>query len=252
VEVDGQTGSPSQLHVGDVVTAYGHADQGDKPDVIDRLILNHSVRATVQSVDAADGTFSAAGQTIHVNSQTALDPTLTLIGLTALIPGTKVQVSGWADSTGNIVASRIDILALAAATRVSGQLSSLDASRQRFKINQLTVDFSAAEVEGVLQEGSDVIVDGAAFDRTGALVAQQVELVQPLQVAAGQTGRLDGIVTSLSSPTSFEINGQPVQVTSATKLNLHGAVALNAHVRADGVFDSGGVLVVSKLQTKKK
>ena len=78
LEVDGQTGSPSQIKVGDVVTAYGHPGNGDNPDVIERLILNHSVRATVQSVDAANSTFSAAGQTIHVNAQTALDPTLAL------------------------------------------------------------------------------------------------------------------------------------------------------------------------------
>jgi hypothetical protein len=83
-------------------------------------------------------------------------------------------------------------------------------------------------------------------------LAQQVQLVQPLQVAAGETGRLQGIVTSMTSTTSFEINGQPVQVTSATSLNLHGPVALNANVKVDGVFDSSAVLVASKLQTKKQ
>jgi hypothetical protein len=251
LEVDGQTGSPSQIKVGDVVAAYGHSGNGDNPDVIERLILNHSVRATVQSVDAANGTFSAAGQTIHVNAQTALDPTLALVGLSALIPGAKVQVSGWADATGEIIASRVDVLA-SGSTQVTGRLSSLDSSRHRFKINQLTVDFTGSQVEGIIQEGSDVIVAGTGFDSTGALLAQQVELVQPLQVAAGESGRLQGIVTSVTSTTSFEINGQPVQVTSATKLNLHGPVALNADVKVEGVFDSNAVLVASKLQTKKK
>jgi hypothetical protein len=251
VEVDGHASSQAQVRVGDVVTAYGHAGNGDNPDVIERLILNHAVRATVESVDAASGTFSAAGQTIHVNSATALDPTLTLIGLSALLPGAKVRVSGWLDATGDIVASRIDLLALAAGTEVNGQLYSLDSARHRFKINRLTVDFSAAEVEGTLQEGAAVIVGGSGFDRTGALLARQVQVVPPLQVAAGQIGRLDGIVTSLTSATHFEVNGQPVQVTSATKLTLHGAVTLNAHVRVDGAFDSSGVLIASKLQTRK-
>jgi hypothetical protein len=250
LEVDGQTGSASQLRVGDVVTAYGHSGNGNNPDVIERLILNHSVRATVASVDAANGTFEAAGQTIHVNAQTVLDPTLALVGLAALVPGAKVQVSGWADATGEIIASRVDVFALGS-TQVTGRLSSLDSSHHRFKINQLTVDFTGSQVEGILQEGSDVIVAGTGFDSTGALVAQQVDLVQPLQVAAGETGRLQGIVTSLTSPTSFEINGQPVQVTSATNLNLHGPVALNANVKAEGVFDSSAVLVASKVQTKK-
>jgi hypothetical protein len=237
--------------VGDVVTAYGHSGNGDNPDVIERLILNHSVRATVQSVDAANSTFSAAGQTIHVNAQTALDPTLALVGLSALVPGAKVQVSGWADATGEIIASRVDVLA-SGSTQVTGRLSSLDSSRHRFKINQLTVDFTGSQVEGIIQEGSDVIVAGSRFDSTGALLAQQVELVQPLQVAAGESGRLQGIVTSVTSTTSFEINGQPVQVTAATKLTLHGPVALNANVKVEGVFDSSGVLVANELQTKKK
>jgi len=159
-------------------------------------------------------------------------------------------VSGWADSTGAIIASRVELLTLGS-TQVTGQLAALDPGRQRFALNQLTVDFSSAQVEGVLEEGSEVIVTGNRFDRTGALVAQQVQLVQPLQVAAGETGRLQGIVTSFTSSTSFEINGQPVRVTSDTQLNLHGAVALNANVKVEGVFDSSGVLTASKLQTRR-
>ena len=160
-------------------------------------------------------------------------------------------MSGWANATGEIIASRVDVLALGS-TQVTGRLSSLDSSRHRFKINQLTVDFTGSQVEGVIQEGSDVIVAGTRFDSTGALLAQQVELVQPLQVAAGETGRLQGIVTALTSNTNFEINGQPVQVTSATKLNLHGPVTLNANVRVNGVFDTNGVLVAGKLETNRK
>jgi hypothetical protein len=34
LEVDGQTGSPAQIKVGDVVTAYGHSGNGNNPDVI--------------------------------------------------------------------------------------------------------------------------------------------------------------------------------------------------------------------------
>ena len=248
VEIDGQTASVSQLKVGDVITAYGHLGNGENPGVIERLIFNHSVRGTVQSVDLVNGTFSAAGQTIHVTAQTVLDP---LAGLSGLVPGAKVQVSGWPDSTGEVIASRVDLFA-SGVTQVTGRLASLDSARHRFTINQLTVDFTGAQVEGVIQEGSDVLVSGKGFDRTGALLAQQVELVQPLQVAAGETGRLQGIVTALTSSTNFEVNGQPVEVTGATKLNLHGPVALNAKVKVAGVFDSNGVLVVSELQTKKK
>jgi len=235
LEVDGQTGHDSQIKVGDVVTAFGHAG------TIERLILNHSVRATVDSVDLVRGTFSAAGQTVHVTAQTSLE------GLSALAPGTKVQVSGWPDSTGDIVASRIELLALGSPTQVSGQLASLDAGRHRFKVNQLTVDFGTAQVEGVLQEGADVLVDGVSFDSAGTLIAKEVQRVEPLQVTAGQSGRLEGIVTSMVSTSQFEVNGQPVRVTSTTKQHLHGAVALNARVKVDGVFDSAGVLVADKL-----
>lgn len=249
LEVDGQTGSPSQLKVGDVVTAYGHVGNGANPGAIERLILNHSVRATVQSVDAVNSTFSAAGQTIHVNAQTVLDPTLALVGLSGLVPGSKVQVSGWPDTTGEIIASRVDVFAWGS-TQVTGRLSSLDSGRHRFKINQLTVDFTGAQVEGAIDEGSDVLVVGTGFDTTGALLAQQVELVQPLQAAAGETGRLQGIVTALTSSTQFDVNGQPVEVTDTTKQHLHAPIALNANVRVDGVFDANGVLVASKLQSR--
>ncbi len=249
LEIDGQTGSPSQLKVGDVVTAYGRLGNGMSPGVIERLVLNHSVRAVVQSVDPANRTFAAAGQTIHVTAQTILDPTLALAGLSALVAGTKVQVSGWADTAGEIIASRVDVSTLGA-TQVTGRLASLDSSRHRFRINQLTVDFAGAQVEGVIEEGSDVLVAGKGFDSTGALLAKQVELVQPLVVSGGETGRLQGIVTALTSSTHFEINGQPVQVTAATKLNPSRPVALNAKVRVEGVFDASGVLIAGTVQTR--
>ena len=240
IEVDGQAGNNTQLGVGDVVTAYGHAEH------IDRIILTHSVGGTVESVDQAHGTFTAAGQTIHFGAQT------TLAGLSALAPGAKVLVSGWADSTGDIIASRVDLLTVGAPTQVSGALSSLDAGRHRFKINQLTVDYSTAEVEGVLQEGADVVVDGVSFDKNGALVAKEVQLVQPLQVSAGQIGRLEGIITQLTSTAEFEIDGQAVRVVASTRQNLHGPIVLNAKVKVSGVFDGSGVLVLTSLQSRRK
>lgn len=246
IEVDGHAGKDAHLKIGDVVTAYGHDSN------IERLILTHAVRATVESVDLAGSTFAAAGQIIHINAQTALDPTLALVGLSALVPGSKVQVSGWPDSTGDIIASRIDLLMLGSPTQVSGQLASLDAGHHRFKINQLTVDYSTSEVEGVLQEGADVLVDGVSFDKNGALMAKEVEVVLPLQVTGGQTGKLEGIITAITSSSEFEVNGQPVQVASNSKRSLHGPIALNAKVKVSGVFDNNGVLVVDKLQTSKK
>lgn len=245
IEVDGRGGKLIQVEVGDVVTAYGHGSH------IERLILNHLVRATVESVDLVGGTFTAAGQTIHVTAQTVLDRTLASTELSALVPGAQVQVSGWTDSTGDIVASRINLLTQGAATEVSGQLSSLDSGRHRFKINQLTVDYSTSEVEGVLQEGADVLVDGVSVDNSGALVAKEVQLVQPLQVTAGESGRLDGLITQLTSAADFEVDGQPVRVTADTNQNLRAPIALNAKVKVSGVFDSNGVLVLSSLQTRK-
>lgn len=241
IEVDGQAGQSSQLEVGDVVTAYGNGNH------IERLILNHSVRGTVSSVDPAGGTFTVAGQIIHVGAETTL-----AVGLSALIPGTKVQVSGWADSTGDVIASRVDLLIAGVPTQVSGEVSSLDADRHRFKINQLTVDYRTSEVEGVLQEGAEVVVDGVSFDNNGALVAKEVQLVQPLQVTAGQTGRLEGIITQLTSTTEFEIDGQSVRVTATTRENPHGPIALNAKVKVSGVFDGNGVLVLDSLQALRK
>ena len=240
IDVDGQAGAASQLEIGDVVTAYGHDAH------IDRIILTHSVRGTVGSVDPASGTFTVAGQTVHAGAQT------TLAGFSALVPGAKVQVSGWPDSTGDIIASRIDLLTTSAPTQVSGALSSLDAGRHRFKINQLTVDYSTAEVEGVLREGADVTVDGVSFDKNGALVAKEVQLVQPLQVSAGETGRLEGIINQLTSTAEFEIDGQPVRVVADTRQNFHGPIALNAKVKVNGVFDSNGVLILYWLQSRQK
>lgn len=248
VDMDGSPANQSQIRLGAVVVAYGHASNGRNADVIDQLVEDHAVRGSIDSVDAVSGSFVAAGQTIRVNPSTVFGASLLSAGLTALVQGQAIEVSGWPDSTGAIVASRVDLLERADITQVVGQVSSLDPLRHRFRINQLIVDFSEAEVDGDLQEGTAVRVQGAGFDPSGTLLADNVEIEPPLQVSSGLSGRLEGIVTAVSSPDSFEVDGAPVEITSTTKSNPNVTVRLNARIKVSGVFDSRGVLIADKLQ----
>jgi hypothetical protein len=249
VEVDGNPSTESKIRLGELVVAYGHASIG-KPDVIDHLVDDHAVRGYIDSVDVTGGTFVAAGQTIIVNASTVFGTSLLSTGLSSLAQGTAVEVSGWPDATGMIVASRIDLLARVDITQVVGQVSSLDPVRHRFRINQLTVDVSEAEIDGTLQEGAEVRVQGAGFDQSGTLLADTVEIEQPLQVSPGNSGRLEGVVTTISSTNSFEVDGEPVELTQNTKMNANATVRLNARIKVSGVFDTRGVLVAEKLEVK--
>jgi uncharacterized Zn-binding protein involved in type VI secretion len=130
-------------------------------------------------------------------------------------------------------------------------VQALDAASQTFRINSLTVNYQNAAVGGVLVDGADVVVQGAKVAPGGALIANQVDLTQVVNNQPGFDGRLEGLITSLSSSSYFEVEGQPVAVDAHTKLHLKTPLALDVEVEVTGTFDANGVLVASKVQSSK-
>jgi len=115
-----------------------------------------------------------------------------LAGLAGLQNGTVVEVSAFANSAGELVASHIEAKAQNSGVQVVGPLQALDAARQTFRIKSLVIDYHSAQVEGVLAEGTavdsrtklhlhrplglDVAVRvTGTFDANGVLVASKVK-----------------------------------------------------------------------------
>jgi hypothetical protein len=250
VEIDGAPGSPAQLNVGDVVTLSGSKEGKHIAAIADQISFSGNVRGRVSSVDVVGGTFLVLGQTIRTTPQTSFSGPLKLTALLGIMLGDVVEVSGFANSDGEIVASRIAPKAANSVLRVAGSIRLLNKAQSTFLINSLVVDFSAANVQGTLTDGSMVAVQAPPSGSSTTFRATDVTVQLAAPAQPGAEGRIEGIITELSSNTYFEVNGLPVAINSQTNVNPKVYSRLDAAVRVSGHFDVNGVLVADQVQAR--
>ncbi|MEA3181255.1 MAG: hypothetical protein QOI59_4778 [Gammaproteobacteria bacterium] len=250
-KIDGHAGLPAQIHTGDVVSliATDPADGGTAAAT--QVAFEGSVQGKVSDIDAPSSTLFILGQTVHVTSQTVFGSNIQPGGLLGLQSGAVVEVSGFANSVGELVATLIEAKGQSNVARVAGSVQTLNQIQHTFYVNSLKIDYGNAHVDAVLTDGAPVTVQGVKFGADGALIAN---LVRAAGVTPGQPdslGRIQGLITSYSSGAYFEVNGQPVSVGAQTKLNLPVPIGVDVEVNVTGTFDTNGVLVADSVQTSK-
>ena len=160
---DGEVITENDLKVGDVVEVKGTSDDAANANA-QSIEMASEVKGPVDNVfNAATKTLVVMGQTILINNNTAIDNNIGPNGLGDLKVGDLVEVHGFRDGTGNIVATRIERQGAVAKFRVRGNISALNGAAKTFKIGNLTVDYSAAQVvptSAVLADG----MRGLGFD----------------------------------------------------------------------------------------
>ncbi len=248
-KIDGTPGTQTQLQNGDVVSLWG-TTQGNQ-FAADEVQFNGNVRGAVSGIDPQSASFIVLQQRVLVNSETIFGGGASSAGLADLHNGEVVEVSAFANANGDLVATRIEPKGSGAVAQVVGGVQALDSTRQTFRINSLTVDYSGAEVDGALAAGSVVTARGAQVAPDGTLLASQVEVLPAPGAQPGTDGRIDGLITGFSSNTYFAVDGHPVAVTPYTNLQIKQPLGLDVEVRVTGTFDANGVLVASKVKSYK-
>jgi len=251
IQIDGHAGTQGQIHKGDVVSLLATADSAGSAASASQVAINGSVQGKVSGVDVPASTLFVLGQTVHVTSQTVLGSAIQANGLSALQPGTAVEIGGFADSAGDLVATRLDITGQSNVSGVVGRIRSLDTSQHTFYVNALKINYGSAAVDTVLTDSTPVSVKGVRFAADGALVANQVHSAVPRPGLPGSIGRIQGLITNFPSSAYFEVNGQRVLVNSRTRLALAIPLALDVAVEVAGTFDTSGVLVAESVQTSR-
>lgn len=105
--VDDSPGAESDLAVGKVVTVIGSIDDDGLNGTATEVIFDDQVEGPIDSVDAATATLVVLGQTVRVDSETVFDDSIVPNGIEGLSAGEVVEVSGFNDADGTIVATHI-------------------------------------------------------------------------------------------------------------------------------------------------
>jgi hypothetical protein len=235
VVINGRAADAAQLHAGQVLTVKGLVAPDGTTGTAREVSLVSNVRGTITSVNEAAGTLQVLGQRVRVESVAGLEA------------GLFVDVSGFADANGDIVASSVDIEASTPNAQVRGVVAAMDGERQTLRINDLDVDYSSAVVAGLVAPGAIVTVQGTVEPGSGALFASRVDVFAGIGTA-NEGGTVEGIITEFASRRDFEVDGQPVLADDNTRYMLpRGELASGTRVQVTGTFDDAGVLRAAKI-----
>jgi hypothetical protein len=249
VRINDVPASELALKLGQVVRIEGTLNADGTTATATRIAFGADVQGPVTQINAAEGTFTVLGQTVRVTDATLFDEGIQPAGIEGLVTGTSVQVSGFANSAGEWLASRIDTVLDTSSLRVRGTIEHIDRSAQTFQLNALTVDYSAATPTGPFAAGATAKVLGFTVSPDGVLVASSVSASNGLDGMAQNRAALEGIVTSFTSTADFSVNGQRVITDASTRFVGRGAAALvlNSAVEVIGLFDASAALVATQV-----
>jgi hypothetical protein len=251
--IDGQAGAEAQLHAGQIVTIKGSANTGGATGTATEVSFSGDAQGPATDIDLVNNTFVVLGQTVRATGSTLFDESVQPADLTGLPTGALVEVSGFPDAEGEIVASRVDLKSAGTNLQVRGVVQALDTTAHTFRINALIVDYSGAMAATTLANGSTVEVQGAALTSAGDLQATHVEVLPTLGAAANQHADIEGLITSLTSAGNFSLQGQDVTTDANTQFVLHGiALGVNVKVDIQGAFDASGVLLAQKIEVRPR
>lgn len=253
IQIDDQPGMESQLAIGEIVTVTGTLNADNVTGTATQVTFSGNALGPVASVSAPTETFVVLGQTVAVTHTTTFDPNIQPAGIAGIASGARVEVSGFPDSSGQILASRIQLAPASTALRVEGVVQGLDSKGQTrvFQINALSVDYSGAMLNGTstLANGSLVEVAGSSLSAAGALLATTVTVLPARAGAPDSRGEVEGVITAFTSISDFVVNDQHVTTNASTQFNLNGIpLGVNVRVEVEGSFDSSGTLVATSVE----
>ena len=269
INMDGTDKPESDLQVGMLVTVQGTVNADGKigmaksihyADLMEGVVTANSVGTN------GTGTLTVMGQTVTVTADTIFDSKVAGITSPNLIQiGNIVEVSGYASSTGDVTATRIEVKAASQAAgtviEVKGIISNLDTTNSTFTLGGLTVDYSGLTSANLpstpLADGQYVEVKSTTlFDGTGSLVASNIEQeddeFKHHEGTAGEDLEIKGLVTADFANNQFELNGRTILIDSTTRIE-NGTVAQlvkGTTVKVHSHFDANGDLVADKIDFK--
>ena len=160
VRVDDRVGAVAELRVGQVVRVEAEVDDRGQARAR-RIEQEHLLSGTVQSVDAASGAITVAGQVVRIDDDTSFDDSIggSLAGVAV---GDRIEVHGFAGSDGQARATRLERAdASETEVEVTGLVAGLDTAARRFSVGSLRVGYSTATLEdfGAASLGNGVLVE---------------------------------------------------------------------------------------------
>lgn len=248
--VNGETSMEDNLRVGYQVRITGSI-AADGSATADKIEFTPTLVGTIERVDAGNNNLVLLGQRVYVTNNTIFDAAISPKNLTGLAAGNNILVSGSLAADGSVSATRIDFISTNQIL-LMGFIRALDESNSSFKLNQLQVNFAAAELTGFdnnrLQNGMLVTAAGV-LDNNQQLQAAAITQVNTRFSSSIKNADIEGFITRFVSATDFDVAGTRVTTNAQTRYENDNVTALKlgAKIEVKGTLDNTGRLVAEKI-----
>ena len=254
-------GDDSGIRVGMVVRITGAVDGATgMADIVEYASLFMGTLSSKTIASNETGTLDAMGQHVTVDADTVYDDGGSGKLLSALPLGALIEVSGFSDGMGNVLATRIEVKAQnysGETLDVKGLASSLDTSIKSFQLGSLNIIYSAIDLPAGITEGTYVEAKGTLQNNTLVASDVQIEDDGDLVIADdGEEAELEGLVTRILATTADSsliiVNGQQVLVDANSRFEPTGNatnLVIGQPLEVSGVMDNV-TLVAAKVALK--
>ncbi|MCG7975146.1 MAG: DUF5666 domain-containing protein [Candidatus Thiodiazotropha taylori] len=249
--VNNSDGTQDDLAIGMVVVINGSSDQASATGEAESVEYDSLLEGVVDSNDiATNNTLTIMNQTITVDADTVYENPFDATTLADLPVNSVVEVSGFTDGNGDILATRIEVESLGwsgDSLEVSGMVMNISGSQ--FQIGNLTIEAGTLTIPA---EGTFVEVEGDSF--AGAVFeADSIEIEGDgtNQVADdGYEVEIEGrITTALDNQDQFALNGQIVDASNTPFSGQTSQLTVGRIAEVEGVMD-GTILIAEEIELK--
>ncbi|MFZ2988200.1 DUF5666 domain-containing protein, partial [Ideonella sp.] len=168
-------------------------------------------------------------------------------GLNALTLDSVLEVHARWDAARSVyLATRVEPKTSASAYKVRGTLAALDTAGQTFRIGTALISYAnATKLPALLADGQRVRVKLQTAAVNGRWLATEVKSAER-KVEDHSEAEVQGLITAITSATSFSVDGLAVDASSATFRDGQAGIVLGARVEVSGAVVNG-VLVATKV-----
>lgn len=254
VTLDDNSGLQSDLKLGMVVEITGVIDDSGATGNATQISFDDDVQGPVSTItinaDLTQKELVILNTTVIVDAITTIFEDITFDTLSA---GDLLEVSGFFDGSGSLLATRIekkeDFSAGVSEIEIKGTVSNL--LNSTFTLGSFTVDFSSADLNevpgGNITSGMFVEVKGTLNGVT--ITATEVDLEEGFFAEDEDEVSVEGIISSFNSRDDFIVAGQQIDASSAVLLPSTLELQDNISVEVEGPI-VGGVLIAETVEAR--
>jgi flagellar hook assembly protein FlgD len=249
ITVNDAEGTQDDLAIGMVVRISGSSDQTAATGEAESVVYDSLIEGVIIRNDVAtNGTLTIMNQTIIVDQDTIYENRFDTTLLPDLPTNSVVEVSGFTDGNGDILATWIEVESLSWSgdnLEVSGMVN--NPSGSQFQIGNLIIEAGRLTIP---PQGTIVEVEGDSFSG-GIFIADSIEVEGDGTNQIGEDGEeveIEGRITaSLNSQDRFALNGQWVDASVTDFSGQTNILTIGRVVEVKGVMD-GSTLLAEEIE----